>query len=276
MPADLRGRVAAITGASSGIGAATARALAARGVAVALAARRAAQLDGVAAEIRAGGGRALAVPADVTSEAAMRDLVSRAIAAFGRIDVMICNAGIGYYAALEHTPADVMARLLDVNVLGSFHAARAALPHFHAQGSGHVIFVSSIVGRRGIPRSSAYSATKFAQVGLAEGLRAECAPRGIHVTLVYPISTETEFRDAVRREYGISASGRGPRQSAETVAEAIVGAVVRPRPEVYPHRGSWWLAVSSVVAPGLTDRLVRRFARREEAREEGAAGHGGR
>jgi short-subunit dehydrogenase len=136
--------------------------------------------------------------------------------------------------------------------------------------------VSSIVGRRGIPGSSAYSATKFAQVGLAEGLRAECAPHGIHVTLVYPVSTETGFREAVRRDYGISASGRGPRQSAETVAEAIAGAVDRPRPEVYPHRASFWLAVSSVVAPGLTDRLVRRFARREEEREEGAAGDGGR
>jgi NADP-dependent 3-hydroxy acid dehydrogenase YdfG len=263
------GRVAAITGASSGIGAATARALASRGVAVALAARRQEQLERVCEEIRAGGGRAIAVVADVTSESDMRSFVTRALAAFGRLDVMVCNAGSGFYGTLEDTGAEVMTRLMAVNFMGSFHAARAALPYFEQQGFGHLIFVSSIVGRRGIPHSSAYSATKFAQVGLAEALRAEYLARRIHVTVVYPVSTDTEFREAVRRDYGILAEGRGPTQSAERVAEAIVGAVARPRPEVYPYRPSWWLAVLSVVAPGLTDRLVRRFARRHAEPGEG-------
>jgi short-subunit dehydrogenase len=242
-------------------------------VAVALAARREAQLERVSEEIRTAGGRALPIVADVTSEADMRSFVTKALAAFGQLDIMVCNAGAGYYGTLEDTPAEVMERLMSVNFMGSFHAARAALPYFEQQGSGHLILVSSILGRRGVPFTAAYSATKFAQVGLAEALRAEYVSSPIHVSVVYPVSTETEFRNAIRRDYGIVASGRGPRQSAEHVAEAIVGVAGRPRPEVYPHALSRLLALSSVVAPGLTDRLVRRFERRQ-ASEEGAGRDG--
>jgi short-subunit dehydrogenase len=263
--ASLAQRVAAITGASSGIGLACAAALAVEGVAVVLGARRRDRLDDAVRAIAAAGGRALAVPMDVTREADNEALVAAARTAFGRLDILICNAGFGYYGTLEDTPSDVMRRMMEVNYLGTFLGARAALPTFRAQRSGHLIFVSSIVGRRGIPFMGGYSATKAAQAGLAESLRSEFAGTAIHVSCVYPISTRTEFHAAMERDYGHSVSGLGPKQSVDDVARAVVACVQRPRPEVYPHRASHALAMLNIVAPGLTDRLVRRYGRRRDA-----------
>ncbi|HET7698720.1 MAG TPA: SDR family oxidoreductase [Vicinamibacterales bacterium] len=261
----LNGRVAAITGASSGIGLATATHLAREGVAVVLGARRTATLDDVAARITAAGGRATAVTLDVSREQDLDALVATAAREFGGLDIMICNAGFGYYGTIEQTPADVMQRMMDVNYMGTFYGARAALPIFRAQGRGHLIFVSSIVGRRGIAYMGGYTATKAAQAGLAESLRTEFAGTAIHVSCVYPISTRTEFHDAMSRDYGHRISGLGPRQSVDDVARAIVQCVKRPRPEVYPHRLSRALAVMNHVAPAFTDRFVKKFGRRRDA-----------
>lgn len=261
----LEGRVAAITGASSGIGLACAVHLARAGAAVMLGARRADRLERAVREIEAFGGRAGALPIDVAGEADVDAFVSKARDTFGRLDVMICNAGFGFYGTLEETPPDVMRRMMDVNFMGTFLGARAALPIFRQQNSGHLIFVSSIVGRRGIPLMGGYSATKGAQALLAESLRAEFAGTPIHVSCVYPISTHTEFRDAMVRDFGHHVSGLGPKQSVDTVARAIVACVRRPRPEVYPHAKSRALAVINSLAPGLTDRLVRKYGRRRES-----------
>jgi short-subunit dehydrogenase len=146
--------------------------------------------------------------------------------------------------------------------MGTYYGARAALPVFRKQGQGHLVFVSSIVGQRGIAHMSGYTATKAAQVGFAEALRTEFAGSEIHVSVVYPVSTETEFRVAMARDYGHSVAGLGPKQSVTDVAMAIVGCLRRPRPEVYPHRASKALAVLNALAPGYTDRFVRRFGRR--------------
>ena len=218
----LNGRVVAITGASAGIGRATAEHLAREGAAVVLSARRADRLDELAKSIQARGGRALAVPADVTSEDDMRTLAARAVDEFGRLDVMICNAGIGFHDAFARTPSSVMRRLIDVNLLGTLYAAQAALPVFQAQRSGHIIAVSSIVGRRGTAGSSVYAATKAAQIGFIEGLRAEFAGTNMHASLVYPVGTATEFHDAIRLNYGQTVGPVGPRQPADVVARAIV------------------------------------------------------
>ena len=146
---------------------------------------------------------------------------------------------------------------------GTYHAARAALPVFRRQGRGHIIIVSSIVGKRGVPYMGAYAATKFAQVGLAECLRAELAGTDIHVSVVFPISTETEFFDVMTRETGATVTrAMGPRQSAEEVADAIARAIDRPVPEVYPHAKSRALVVLNAIAPGFTDRVVKRFGRK--------------
>src|SRR5690606_1856515 len=138
---------------------------------------------------------------------------------------------------------EIMRRMMDVNFMGTFYGARAALPIFRAQRHGHLLIVSSIVGQRGIEEMSGYSATKAAQVGFAESLRAECAGCDIPVSVVYPVSTATEFRDAMARDYGHVVSGLGPKQPVDAVAAAIVACVRRPRPEVYPHRLSRALTV---------------------------------
>lgn len=261
----LRGQVAAITGASSGIGAALARALAAEGMAVSLAARREDRLHQVAADIQTAGGRALSVPTDVAIDSEVRGFITRTLTVFGRLDVVVCNAGVGYYGTLDDTPPDVASHLLEVNVLGTFYAARAALPHFDHQGHGHVVIVSSIQGRRAVAYSGMYAATKFAQAGLAEALRAEYAGTAVHVSLVCPVTTDTEFRQAMARTFGLHATQRGPQQSAEQVAQAIVRTLKRPRPEVYPYRAARLLTILNALAPAFTDRLVRRYGRKREA-----------
>jgi short-subunit dehydrogenase len=269
-------RVIAITGASAGIGEATARLAAAEGAAVVVSARRAGRLTALAARIAADGGTALAVPADVTSASDMSALVDTAVATFGRLDVMICNAGIGYHGPLDTTSHEAIQRVVDVNLMGTLHAARAALIHMRRQGHGHIVAVSSIAGRRGIGGSSVYSATKAAQIGFIEALRAEFVGTPFHASVVYPVSTVTEFHAAIARDFGHRVSGKGPSQSAEAVAQAIVGCLLSPRAEVYPYGAARWLAILSVVAPALADRVVRRFARRP-APLEGAAhdpGHG--
>lgn len=194
----------------------------------------------------------------------MQRLVDEASRATGGLDVMICNAGIGYHGALEDTSPDIVRRLIDVNLLGSLHAARAALRLFRSRGQGHLLFVSSIVGRRGLPRYTAYCATKFGQVGLAEALRAELVGSGIDVSVVFPISTDTEFRDVMVREFGRRVGGLGPRQSAGQVADAIVRCLAHPRAEVYPHRLSRLLPVLNAMAPAMGDRIMRRFTRHRQ------------
>jgi short-subunit dehydrogenase len=255
--------IIAITGASAGIGRAAALRLARHGAAVAICGRRRERLEEVATQIEAAGGRALPVVADVTSDADMQRLVAAAVERFGGLDVMICNAGFGIAGSIESVSAEQMKRLLDVNYLGTYHAARAAIPVFRRQTRGHLIIVSSIVGQRGVPFMGGYSATKFAQVGLAECLRAEFAGTGIHVSVVFPVSTETEFFDVMTRETGAHVERAfGPRQSAEHVADAIARAIASPAAEVYPHRLSRGLVWLNALAPGICDRFVRKYGRR--------------
>jgi short-subunit dehydrogenase len=256
-------RVVAITGASAGIGRATAIRLARDGGAVAICARRSDRLAAVADDVRAAGGEALPIVADVAREADMERFVSSTVDAFKRLDVIVCNAGFGVAGAIDEITPDQMQKLIDVNLTGTYLAARAALRVFRRQGYGHVIVVSSIVGKRGVPYMGAYSATKFAQVGLAESLRAEVAGSLIRVSVVYPVSTDTEFVDVMAQETGVAVTrARGPRQSVETVADAIARAIERPTPEVYPHFKSRFLVILNALAPGFTDRVVQRFGRK--------------
>jgi short-subunit dehydrogenase len=265
-------RVVAITGASAGIGRATALRMARQGCAIAACARRGDRLDALAREIGAGGGRALTIVADVTSELEMVSFVERTMERFGRLDVMMCNAGFGVYGAIDDISTDQMRKLMDVNYFGTFYAARAALPVFRKQGRGHIVIVSSIVGKRGVPYVGAYSATKFAQVGMAECLRSELAGSSIHVSVVCPISTTTEFADVMIRETGSDVSrSLGPVQSVEDVAEAVARAIDHPIPEVYPYFKSRGLVLLNALAPGFTDRVVQKFGRKP-VRRPGPAG----
>ena len=256
-------RVVVITGASSGIGRATAVRLARDGAAVVMCARRADRLEAAAADVRAAGGEALPIVADVTRADEVRRLVDAAVERFEHIDVMVCNAGFGIAGAIDDITPDQMQKLVEVNFMGTYHAVRAVLPIFRRRNRGHVIVVSSIVGKRGVPYMGAYAATKFAQAGLAECLRSEVTGSGIHVTVVFPVSTETEFFDVMSRETGtIVTRARGPRQDASVVADAIARAIDRPVPEVFPHAWSRGLVWLNAAAPGICDRFVQRFGRK--------------
>jgi len=255
--------VVAITGASAGIGRATAVRLARDGAAVALCARRSDRLEDTAEAVRQAGGTPLAVVADVTDEAAMHRFVEETVKRFGRLDAMLCNAGYGIYGSIDQIPAEEMRRVMDVNYLGTYHAARAAIAAFNDQQQrGHLLIVSSVVGKRGIPYMGAYAATKFAQVGLAECLRAELRGTGIHVSVVFPVSTETEFFEVMTKRSGFATRASGPRQSAADVAEAIARGLRTPVPEIYPYRAARGLVFLNAVAPGLTDRIVKRWGRK--------------
>jgi len=255
-------RVALISGASAGIGAATAVALGAKGCAVTLLARRRDRLDAVAERVRTAGGRAHVVEGDVTSDDDVARAVEQTIAAFGSLDIVVANAGAGFHGSLLETSPDAMARLMDLNYMGTFLLARQALPHLLRAPYASLIVVSSIVGRRGLGWGGAYAATKFAQVGLAESLRVELAGTPVRVGIVFPVSTETEFRDAMAREQGFEVKGTGPRQSAEHVARAIVRGIASGQPEIYPHRPSKLLSIVGVAFPTLADRIVRRYGRK--------------
>lgn len=259
------GRVALITGASSGIGAATALAFAQAGLIVVLTARRTDRLEALASKITAAGGTAAAIPCDVSSEADVDFALTETLRRFGRLDVVVCNAGVGYNGTLEQTSPDAMARLMDVNYMGTFLVARAALPHLKQQRDARLIFVSSIVGKRGIAFGGAYSATKFAQTGLAEALRAELIGTSVKLSAIFPVSTETEFREAMAREQGYTVEGHGPRQSADVVAQAILRCLKHPKAEVYPHRLSRLLVILNAIAPSLSDRIIRKFGRKPTA-----------
>jgi short-subunit dehydrogenase len=258
--ADPRGRVALVTGASAGIGAATARAFAAAGLRVVLCARRKERLEQLAAEITGRGGEASAHGVDVTDLLALRAVVDEAVGRWGRLDVLVNNAGRGLSATLEQTTAEELRALMELNVVAVLGATQAVLPLMRRQGGGHIINVSSIVGRRAVPYRAAYSATKFALGALSEALRVELTGSGIAVSLVYPIGTATEFHDVEVQK--VPWRRMGPEQSAERVARSILACVRRPRPEVYPYWPSRILAVLSVVAPGLVDRGMRRVLQR--------------
>lgn len=249
-----------ITGASSGIGRTAACALARVGARLALVARRKDRLMQLAWEIRKQEGLAEAIPCDVTSLESMHAAVRECVARFGRLDVLVNNAGAGLFATAEETTADDLDQMLAVNLKGTFHGIQAALPVMRRQGSGHIINVASTAGRRGSPYVGAYCASKFAVVGLTESLRTELLGSGIRVSLFCPGATRTEFFDVARRLTPHHPGAVGPVESAERVAERLVSLIERPRAEVIaqPIRRKLFLALN-LIAPSLIDRLLARL-----------------
>ena len=256
MGKNLKGRVAVITGASSGIGQATAERFAAEGMLVVLGARRVARLSEVADGIRRMGGTARAVETDVREPDQVRRLVEEAVTTFGRVDVLVNNAGLGYFGPVETTPPDEARHLFEINVMGTLHGVQAAVPHMRRQGSGHIINISSIVGKRATPGNGVYSATKFAQVALSEALRLELASAGIRVSVVCPVSTTTEFFAVAGARSPLQFAAAGPIFSPAQVADAIARCVRRPRAEVMIYRPARALVILNAVAPRLADRIL--------------------
>lgn len=194
---NITGKVIVITGASSGMGAAAASYLAARGASVVLGARRADRIETLAAEITKAGGKATGVVTDVTKREDVRKLVDAAVQTYGRIDVLINNAGLMPLSPLDRLKVDEWDQMIDVNVKGVLYGIAAALPHMKAQRSGHVINLASVAGHKLFAGSAVYSATKFAVRALSDGLRQEMAAYNIRTTIISPGAVKTELLDHI-------------------------------------------------------------------------------
>jgi short-subunit dehydrogenase len=252
--------VIVITGASSGIGAATGLLFGRSGYRVVLAARRLERLEALASEIRAGGGEALPVATDLTQLHQIQNLVDSAIDRYGQIDVLFNNAGLGRSKSLkDQEPEKEIELQLRVNVSAVIQTTRAALPHMIKRRHGHIINMSSIAGLMGTPNLSVYSASKYAVGGFSEALRREISRYGIPVSTIHAGAVKTEFAQhaGITRKSGI----RTPRFStltAEDVARTVLSVVERPRRAVIipgPMRFVVWL---NLLCPGLVDWLIER------------------
>ena len=197
MSHNIEGKVVVITGASSGLGEATARLLSAQGASVVLGARRIDRLRVLADELSRRGGKALAVPTDVIQCDQVKRLVDAAVQTCGRIDVMINNAGLMPQALLERLKIDEWNRMIDVNIKGVLYGIAAALPHMKQQKAGHFFNVSSVAGHRVGPGFAVYAATKYAVRALSEGLRQEVKPYNIRTTVISPGAVATELPNTV-------------------------------------------------------------------------------
>jgi NADP-dependent 3-hydroxy acid dehydrogenase YdfG len=236
MSADLQGTVALVTGASSGIGEATARDLAARGAAVACAARRKDRLEALADRIAAEGGTAWVVEADLTDSDQAREAVEQAVRVLGRLDILVNNAGLLRRGPFADGPVADWEQMIRLNLLGSLYCAHAALPHLlRAAQDGprqvaDLVNVSSLSGRTVRKNSAVYNATKHAMNAYTESVRQEVAGRRVRVSLVEPASVDTElFTPDVRRMNAVESRGGYQRLSAEDVADAIGYMITRPR-----------------------------------------------
>jgi 3-oxoacyl-[acyl-carrier protein] reductase len=214
----LEGKVAFVTGASRGIGAAVARALSAEGVSLGLASRSGDDLGlsdtlGLACDVR-----------DVTQvEAAVAQTVER----FGKLDICIANAGVGSYHTLVETPLEHLEEMIDVNLKGTIYAIRACIPHLVASGEGDIVTVASEAGRRGLPGEAVYCASKFGQVGLTRALDHELREQGVRCTSVCPGGVATDF--ALESGYGRTPDVLPGMMSAEDVADVVLFCLTRPR-----------------------------------------------
>ncbi|MDQ4126453.1 MAG: SDR family NAD(P)-dependent oxidoreductase [Actinomycetota bacterium] len=259
MKETLKGKVAVVTGASSGIGEATARALAGRGAAVVLAARAEEKLRFLEREISAAGGRALPVETDVTDRDSVETMVKRTIEEFGSLDILVNNAGLGLSGRVEDLRADDLRYLFEVNLVGPLICAQAALPRMNR--GGRIINVSSVVGKRAIPKVGGYCATKSALNALSDTLRVEVASRSITVTSVYPGTTQTAFRENSRRTKDEKRGWRPRGVTPEKVAQKIVAAAESGGRDVYVTLPDRLFVTGTTLAPGLFDRLLRLWAK---------------
>ena len=234
--AKLSGKVALVTGASSGIGAAAALALAEAGASVAVAARRESRLAALVDDITKAGGKAIAITADVADENSAAEMIAQTVATFGRLDILINSAGVNEAGGLEALSLDKWRRVMDINLMGTVHACKAAVPYLK-DGGGDIINISSTSGRRAAAAFASYSTSKFALTGFTEALRQELGQSGVRVSIIEPGATETEiaqsisdsaWRDAIQQH--VTKEGA---MQADDIAQAIVFIVsLHPRANV--------------------------------------------
>jgi short-subunit dehydrogenase len=254
------GRVVLITGASSGIGRAAARAYAAQGAHLVLAARREELLREVSRELEAMGARTLTVRCDITQAADVERLMREAEAQFGGVDILINNAGIGLFGPVEALAEEQLRQVFEVNFFALVRVTRAALPLLRRRPGGQIVNVSSVLGHRGMPLHGGYCAAKAAVNALTESLRAELAAEGISVLLVSPGFTETEFRETRLNAEGWQQNAPPLKQmSADEVAAAMVKASRRHSRDTILTLPGRAMVLANRFVPGLFDRVARRM-----------------
>ncbi|MDJ0866562.1 MAG: SDR family NAD(P)-dependent oxidoreductase [Myxococcota bacterium] len=240
--------VALITGASSGIGRHTALELASRGHAVAVLARRAELLDSLVAEIESAGGRALALPCDVTDRAAVLAAVKQAEASLGPVEVLIGNAGGGAPTHVDEFQAEQIEATIRLNTVGVAHCIEAVLPGMLERGAGHLVAVSSLAGSRGLPSGAAYSSAKAALDAMMESLRIDLRPRGIHVTIVAPGPVRLKPKSKKSRLISVSVD-----EAARRIADAVER---RPRRIAFPATVALPVALARLLPASVYDAAL--------------------
>jgi short-subunit dehydrogenase len=261
MPRPIHSSVIVITGASSGIGRATALEFAKQRATLLLAARREGALQEVAQECEHLGARAVAVRTDVTYESDVQALARRAIDSFGRLDVWINNAAVSSFGRFEETPMDAFRKVIETNLFGYIHGARAAMPYFHEQGSGNLINVSSIVAVTAQPYTSPYTISQYAIRGLSDSIRMELSldnAKDIHVCTVLPGTIDTPIFQHAANYSGRQTKAMTPVYPARDVAKAIVGLVERPQREIIVGQAYYLAALQKTVAPDVFEPMMAR------------------
>jgi short-subunit dehydrogenase len=250
-------KVIVITGASSGIGRATALALAKKGAHLVLAARREEPLDELAQQCEALGVRCLSVPTDVTDAAAVRALATQAVHEFGRIDGWVNNAGVYLVGRLEETPDESFRQVMETNFFGTVYGSRAALAQFRHQGRGILINVSSVYGSTAGPYVSAYASSKFAVRGFSAAIRQEFEGTGIHVCTVMPAAVDTPLWQNSANYTGWRVRPVEPIYSPERVARAIVRVFAKPHRELFIGPSRRGFALLHTLLPGSLEKSMR-------------------
>ncbi|WP_433387462.1 SDR family oxidoreductase [Micromonospora sp. KLBMP9576] len=256
-----------LTGASSGIGTATAYALARRGTAVVLAARSEVALEEVAVRCRELGGRALVAPTDVTDPAAVERLAARAVDEFGRIDGWVNNAAVAVVGLFDEIPMAEFRRVLEVNLLGAAYGMRAALPRLSAAGGGVLVNNASVLAEVAMPYQSAYNVTKHGVRGLADTVRQEMRltdRRHVSICTVLPATIDTPFYRHAANHSGRELLPLPPVYPPEVVAETIVRLLRRPRREAYAGGAARLIGLQWRLAPALAERVLGWYAHRAQ------------
>jgi uncharacterized protein len=262
-----------VTGASSGIGRLLALRLAALGARVALVARRGDALERLAGEIAGQGGEAFALACDVGDASAVEGAAARAVERLGGVDLLVNNAGYGGHRRFLDWSVDDIERMMRVNYLGAVYCTKALLPQMVERGRGWIVFMSSIAGKIGMPDETAYSATKFAMNGLAEGLSLEVEDAGVHVLSVCPGAVRTPFFGAADLERMSPATHRSMIEP-EAVVEATLRALARGKRAITVPRSYAAVTVVGSVAPGFLRRQVKRNTIEAVERSRKASGRG--
>jgi len=256
---EIQGSRAIVTGASSGIGRELSRELARQGAEVVVVARREDRLRELADSIRAENGTVEVVVGDITDPEVRQKAVDTAVASFGGLDILVNNAGIGAMGLFEHADPERVRRVMEVNFFALVEMTRLALPTLKQGTNPIVVNVSSILGHRGVPHSSEYSASKFAVQGFSESIRAEFSAQKIDVLVVSPGTTETEFFDRVIERTGEPSWPQHKPVTPAEVARQTVRAIRRGKHEIVPYRWGKVLCWLNRLSPGLVDRLMARY-----------------